>query len=64
MPNVSASLSNSESSSASQQTAFNQNFTRMFGDKNLGRGTDLAKPAIIAGAAIIVYMILKKKKVI
>lgn len=60
---VSIAASLSESSSASQQSANNQNFSKMFGDKNLAKN-DFTKPALIAVGAVVLYLILKKKRLV
>lgn len=56
---VSASLS--ESSNASNQSALNQNFTKMFGDKNLAKN-DFTKPLLIAVGGFLIYKFLIQKK--
>lgn len=60
---VSVAASMAESSSASQQSANNQNFSGLFGKKTLS-STDYTKPALILGAVFIGYLILKKKKLV
>lgn len=58
--NGSFSTSMSESSSASEQYASNQDFSKMFGAKNLGK-TDYVAPGLLAVGFVGLYIYLKSK---
>ena len=57
------STSYSESSAAGNQSANNQDFSNMFGKKNLTKN-DYVKAAIVAAGFVGLYLILKKKKLV
>lgn len=57
------STSMSDASTAANQSANNQDFSDMFGDKNIG-SIDLIKPSLVAAGFVGLYMFLKKKKMV
>ena len=57
------STSMSDASSAANQSANNQDFSGMFGDKNIG-STDYVKPSLVVVGFVGLYMFLKKKRLV
>ena len=63
LPKMSFDLSSSSSASAAQKNEFNQNFSNLFGDKNLAKN-DFTKPALVIGGLTVLFLVLKKKKLV